>query len=201
MVRAARASRSPTHSDDSRGLSTAPARSPASGDLRIHVHHLPVRDNVDTADLEHPPALRRVGDLDVSTRWTDAGLFGRTPADPIPTDPEWAGATILTDRQVVRTSVTAEALFRRSARAWASAAASRRDACARRCVARVVDHPRARRRAVRSACRVFVRAAYSVGSIGWYSVAPFHRFIFGPLALGIEQHAAKALTGSLARAA
>lgn len=56
-------------------------------------------------------ALRRVRDLDVSTRWTDAGLFGRTPADPIPTDPEWAGATILTDRQVVHTSVTAEALF------------------------------------------------------------------------------------------
>ena len=29
-------------------------------------------------------ALRRVGDLDVSTRWTDAELYGRTPADPIP---------------------------------------------------------------------------------------------------------------------
>lgn len=39
------------------------------------------------------------------------------------------------------------------------------------------------------------------GRVYWYSVAPFHRFIFGRLALGIEQHAAKALTGSLERAA
>ena len=28
----------------------------------------------------------------MSTRWTDAELFGRSPADPIPTDPQWAGA-------------------------------------------------------------------------------------------------------------
>ena len=46
---------------------------------------------------------------------------------------------------------------------------------------------------------VFRRAAYSVGSIGTRS----HRFIgsfSGGLALGIEQHAAKALTGSVERA-
>jgi hypothetical protein len=68
-------------------------------------------------------------------------------------------------------------LARRNARAWASAAASRRDAWARRCLARVVDHTRTRRRAVRSACRVSPRGLF--GRVYWYSVAPFHRFIFG----------------------
>src|SRR3954447_14415254 len=29
-------------------------------------------------------ALQRVGEFDVSTRWTDAELYGRSPADPIP---------------------------------------------------------------------------------------------------------------------
>ena len=38
------------------------------------------------------------------------------------------------------------------------------------------------------------------GRLYWYSVAPFHRFIFGPLALGIEQQASTTLTGSLVRA-
>ena len=57
-------------------------------------------------------ALRRVGDVDVSTRWTDAELYGRTPADPMPTDPDWAGATVLSDRQVVHTNATPDALFR-----------------------------------------------------------------------------------------
>jgi hypothetical protein len=56
-------------------------------------------------------ALRRVGDVDVSTRRADPQPDGRTAADPMPTDPEWAGATILTDRQVVHTSATPEALF------------------------------------------------------------------------------------------
>ncbi len=155
-------------------------------------------------------ALRRVGDLEVSTHWTDAELYGRTPADPISTDPDWAGATILTDRQVVHTNATSEALYRevcalggdrgwlvgnwlwalrglagppgrrcrhaartpssdrpacwrrgrflacRSARTFASLAASRRDAPAGRRMARVVDHARTRTRrsAVRSACTV-----------------------------------------------
>lgn len=56
-------------------------------------------------------ALRRVGALDVSTRWTDAELYGRMPADPIPTDPDWTGATIFGDRQVVHTNATPEAPF------------------------------------------------------------------------------------------
>ena len=56
-------------------------------------------------------ALRRIGEVEVSTRWTDAEMYGRTPADPMPTDPEWAGATMLTDRQVVHTNATPDALF------------------------------------------------------------------------------------------
>ena len=67
-------------------------------------------------------ALRRVGALDVSTRWADAELYGRTPADPIPTDPDWAGATIFGDRQVVHTNATPEALFGEVC-AWAAAGA------------------------------------------------------------------------------
>ena len=49
---------SPTHSDDSLGLNTGTGRivrlrSP--GDLRVHVHHLAVGDDVGAADLEHRP--------------------------------------------------------------------------------------------------------------------------------------------------
>lgn len=57
-------------------------------------------------------AVRRIGEVDVSTRWTDAEMYGRTPADPMPSDPEWAGATMLTDRRVVHTNATPGALFR-----------------------------------------------------------------------------------------
>ena len=57
-------------------------------------------------------ALRRVGDFEVTTRWTDAELYGRTPADPMPTDPEWAGVTFLTDREIIRTPAAPDALYR-----------------------------------------------------------------------------------------
>ena len=46
-------------------------------------------------------ALTRVRDLDVSTRWTDAELFGRTPAEPMPNDPSWAGGVVFADHQRV----------------------------------------------------------------------------------------------------
>ncbi len=45
-------------------------------------------------------ALRRIEDLDVHTRWSDAALPGRTPADPLPSDPDWSGGTVFTDEQV-----------------------------------------------------------------------------------------------------
>lgn len=56
-------------------------------------------------------ALRRVGDAELTTRWTDAELYGRTPADPMPADPDWAGATILVDRQTVRSTASPEAIY------------------------------------------------------------------------------------------
>ena len=55
-------------------------------------------------------ALQRVGELEVS-RWTDAELYGRSPADPIPTDPDWAGATVLVDRKVVHTAASPDAVY------------------------------------------------------------------------------------------
>lgn len=56
-------------------------------------------------------AVRRVEDLDVPSRWSDATLPGRTPADPLPTDPDWAGGTLLTDEQTSRTTAGPADLF------------------------------------------------------------------------------------------
>ena len=56
-------------------------------------------------------ALRRVGEADASTRWVDTEMYGRASADLVLTDPGWAGATILTDRQVVHASAPPDALF------------------------------------------------------------------------------------------
>ena len=57
-------------------------------------------------------AIRRVEDLEVPSRWSDATLPGRTPADPLPSDPDWAGGTLLSDEQEARSRATPEALFR-----------------------------------------------------------------------------------------
>lgn len=56
-------------------------------------------------------ALRRVEDLEVDTRWSDAGLPGASPADPLPSDPDWSGGTLLTDAQETTTEATAAAVF------------------------------------------------------------------------------------------
>ncbi len=56
-------------------------------------------------------AVRRVDDLEVPSRWSDATLPGRTPADPMPTDPDWAGGTLLSDAQSARSSATPAQLF------------------------------------------------------------------------------------------
>ena len=74
-------------------------------------------------------ALRRVGEVDVSTRWTDAEMYGRTPADPMPTDPEWAGATMLTDCQDVHTNATPEALLREAVHSAATEVGSSATGC------------------------------------------------------------------------
>jgi uncharacterized protein YbjT (DUF2867 family) len=56
-------------------------------------------------------ALRRVENLDVATSWSDAGLPGRTPADPLPTDPDWSGGTMFADQQEVASAAAPEALY------------------------------------------------------------------------------------------
>jgi len=56
-------------------------------------------------------AVRRVEDLEVPSRWSDATLPGRTPADPLPTDPDWAGGTLLSDEQEARSAAPPERLF------------------------------------------------------------------------------------------
>jgi uncharacterized protein YbjT (DUF2867 family) len=55
---------------------------------------LSYRESVDVA-------LQRLMDLEVSTTWADAELRGRTPADPLPADPDWSGGTVLSDVQSV----------------------------------------------------------------------------------------------------
>jgi uncharacterized protein YbjT (DUF2867 family) len=188
-------------------------------------------------------ALRRVGDVDVSTHWTDAELYGRTPADPISTDPDWAGATILTDRQVVHTNATSEALYREvcalggdrgwlvgnwlwALRGWLDRLVGgvgmrrgRRHPTDLR-VGDVVDFwrvealepsrllrlraemrlpgdawlewsitPEPEPEGVLFVQRALFRPRGLFGRAYWYAVAPFHRFIFRPLALSIEQYA------------
>jgi uncharacterized protein YbjT (DUF2867 family) len=56
-------------------------------------------------------AVRRVEDLTVPSRWSDATLPGRTPADPLPTDPDWAGGTLLVDEQEARSSASIERVY------------------------------------------------------------------------------------------
>ena len=62
-------------------------------------------------------ALRRVGDLEVT------GSGDRSPADPIPSDPQWSGGTILADERAVESRASPAALYREvctlgGARGW-----------------------------------------------------------------------------------
>ncbi len=63
-------------------------------DLFVDVDQLSFRQSVELA-------LRRIEDLDVHTRWSDAALPGSTAADPLPSDPDWSGGTVLSDEQTV----------------------------------------------------------------------------------------------------
>jgi uncharacterized protein YbjT (DUF2867 family) len=53
-------------------------------------------------------ALTRVSHDDVETRWSDAVSL---PAAPMPSDPAWAGATMMSDLQVVESSAGPDDLF------------------------------------------------------------------------------------------
>lgn len=53
---------------------------------------------------------REEADL-VETSWLDSEVLG-VPSDPLPSDPEWAGRTVFTDRRTVHTDATPDRLWR-----------------------------------------------------------------------------------------
>jgi uncharacterized protein YbjT (DUF2867 family) len=56
-------------------------------------------------------ALQRSADFQVDTRWSDAGLPGQSPADPMPSDPDWAGGSLLVDEATATSAASAAELF------------------------------------------------------------------------------------------
>ena len=56
-------------------------------------------------------ALEGAAELRVATRWSDAALAGRTPADPLPSDPEWAGGSLLIDESSATSAAPPAAVF------------------------------------------------------------------------------------------
>ena len=52
-------------------------------------------------------ALKQEHELDVPTTWAGAELYGASPADPLPTDPEWSGGTVLCDTREVHVDASA----------------------------------------------------------------------------------------------
>lgn len=56
-------------------------------------------------------ALARMRDGEVETTWRNAHVHG-APADPLPSDPEWAGHTVYTDSRSVATSARADTLWK-----------------------------------------------------------------------------------------
>ncbi|MEU6366857.1 SDR family oxidoreductase [Streptomyces sp. NPDC046931] len=55
-------------------------------------------------------ALKRVRDAQVTTRWSSASPPG-APSDPLPTDPDWAGGSLYTDRRELTVHASREALW------------------------------------------------------------------------------------------
>ncbi|MFG2137694.1 SDR family oxidoreductase [Streptomyces sp. NPDC048650] len=56
-------------------------------------------------------ALQRVRDAKVTTRWSSAAVPG-APSDPLPTDPDWAGGSLYTDRRELAADASPDALWR-----------------------------------------------------------------------------------------
>ena len=57
-------------------------------------------------------ALKRVKDLDVETRWTNASVPG-TPSEPLPTDPDWAGGSLYVDKRQYHSKDSIQAVWAR----------------------------------------------------------------------------------------
>ncbi|MEU7283517.1 SDR family oxidoreductase [Streptomyces sp. NPDC045431] len=56
-------------------------------------------------------ALRRVREARVTTRWSSASVPG-APSDPLPTDPDWAGGSLYTDRRARPVDASPDTLWR-----------------------------------------------------------------------------------------
>ncbi|GAA3093912.1 SDR family oxidoreductase [Streptomyces rectiviolaceus] len=56
-------------------------------------------------------ALERVKEAQVSTRWSSASLPG-APSDPLPTDPDWSGGSLYTDRRERTVDASPQSLWR-----------------------------------------------------------------------------------------
>ncbi len=56
-------------------------------------------------------ALQRVREANVTTRWSSASVPG-APSDPLPTDPDWAGGSLYTDRRELPVGASRSALWR-----------------------------------------------------------------------------------------
>ncbi len=56
-------------------------------------------------------ALGRERTGSVMTSWASAELGGREPADPMPTDPDWAGGSVLADRRELHVDAPPTAVF------------------------------------------------------------------------------------------
>lgn len=77
----------------------------AERDIRRYVDHEPC-----SLDEAIERALAVVGDMDITTSWMDSAVT-KTPASPMPQDPDWAGGTIYQDIQEVTTKATCAAVF------------------------------------------------------------------------------------------
>ena len=55
-------------------------------------------------------ALTRIQDAQVATRWSGASVPG-APSDPLPSDPDWAGGSLLEDVRELRTPASPEQLW------------------------------------------------------------------------------------------
>jgi uncharacterized protein YbjT (DUF2867 family) len=86
-------------------------------------HEVTCRENDIAAYVQDPPggqlgfdralelALQRIKDAEVTTRWSSASVPG-APSDPLPTDPDWTGGSLYTDRRARRVNASPEALWR-----------------------------------------------------------------------------------------
>ena len=57
------------------------------------------------------PALQRIREANVSTRWSSAAVPG-APSDPLPTDPEWSGGSLYTDDREQTVQASPRAVWR-----------------------------------------------------------------------------------------